>query len=133
MVLEDDLDGSEANETLNFSVDGTEYEIDLNADHANELRSALSPYTNAVRKVTSGRSRPVGLTMVLLLPVRRRAWCSIFVSVAGWANPRLQCSWHVDPSYALRTSRLKRHSVLLHVVQARIVTLVGVIGAPWSG
>ncbi|MDQ1058102.1 hypothetical protein QFZ23_002003 [Arthrobacter globiformis] len=59
VVLEDDLDGSEASETLNFSVDGTEYEIDLNADHANELRSALSRYTNAARKVTGGRSRPV--------------------------------------------------------------------------
>jgi hypothetical protein len=59
VVLEDDIDGSEASETLNFSVDGTEYEIDLNADHANELRSALSRYTNAARKVTSGRSRPV--------------------------------------------------------------------------
>jgi hypothetical protein len=59
VVLEDDLDGSEASETLNFSVDGTEYEIDLNAGHANELRSALSRYTNAARKVTSGRSRPV--------------------------------------------------------------------------
>jgi hypothetical protein len=59
VVLEDDLDGSEASETLNFSVDGAEYEIDLNADHANELRSALSRYTNVARKVTSGRGRPV--------------------------------------------------------------------------
>jgi hypothetical protein len=59
MVLEDDLDGSEASETLNFSVDGAEYEIDLNGDHANELRSALSRYTNVARKVTSGRGRPV--------------------------------------------------------------------------
>jgi hypothetical protein len=58
VVLEDDLDGSEASETLNFSVDGAEYEIDLNADHANELRSALSRYTNVARKVTSGRGRP---------------------------------------------------------------------------
>jgi hypothetical protein len=58
VVLEDDLDGSEASETLNFSVDGTEYEIDLNADHANELRSALSRYTNAARKLSGGRGRP---------------------------------------------------------------------------
>jgi hypothetical protein len=58
VVLEDDIDGSEASETLNFSVDGAEYEIDLNADHANELRSALSRYTDAARKVTNARSRP---------------------------------------------------------------------------
>lgn len=58
VVLEDDLDGSEASETLNFSVDGTEYEIDLNADHASELRSALSRYTDVARKTSGGRGRP---------------------------------------------------------------------------
>lgn len=60
VTLEDDLDGSEASETLNFSVDGTEYEIDLNAEHASELRSALSPYANAARKLSGGRGRPGG-------------------------------------------------------------------------
>jgi hypothetical protein len=60
VVLEDDLDGSEADETLNFSVDGTEYEIDLTTEHANELRSALSRYTNVARKTSGGRGRPAG-------------------------------------------------------------------------
>ncbi|MFC9335777.1 Lsr2 family protein [Arthrobacter sp. NPDC057009] len=58
VTLEDDLDGTEASETLNFSLDGTEYEIDLNAEHANELRSALSRYTNVARKTSGGRGRP---------------------------------------------------------------------------
>ncbi|MET3934850.1 Lsr2 family protein [Arthrobacter sp. OAP107] len=49
-----------ASETLNFSVDGTEYEIDLNSEHANELRSSLSRYTNVARKTSGGRGRPVG-------------------------------------------------------------------------
>lgn len=57
-TLEDDLDGSEASETVNFSVDGTEYEIDLNSEHASELREALSKYTNVARKTSSGRGRP---------------------------------------------------------------------------
>ena len=30
----DDLDGSAAEGTVRFGLDGTEYEIDLNADHA---------------------------------------------------------------------------------------------------
>jgi len=60
VVLEDDLDGSKADETLNFSVDGTEYEIDLNSEHANELRSTLSRYTNVARKTSGGRGRPAG-------------------------------------------------------------------------
>ena len=37
----DDLDGSEADGTIRFGLDGTEYEIDLNAKHAQELRDAL--------------------------------------------------------------------------------------------
>jgi hypothetical protein len=60
VTLEDDLDGSQADETLNFSVDGTDYEIDLNSEHANELRSALSRYTNVARKLSGGRGRPAG-------------------------------------------------------------------------
>ena len=40
----DDLDGSEAEGTVRFGLDGTEYEIDLNAGHAQALRDALSPY-----------------------------------------------------------------------------------------
>jgi hypothetical protein len=57
VTLEDDLDGTEASETINFSVDGTEYEIDLNAEHANALRSALSRFTNVARKTSGGRVR----------------------------------------------------------------------------
>ena len=36
----DDLDGSEAEGTVRFGLDGTEYEIDLNAGHAQALRDA---------------------------------------------------------------------------------------------
>ena len=38
----DDLDGSEAEGTVRFGLDGTEYEIDLNAEHAQALRDALA-------------------------------------------------------------------------------------------
>ncbi|MDQ0672952.1 hypothetical protein QFZ36_000513 [Pseudarthrobacter siccitolerans] len=60
VILSDDLDGSEANETIKFGLDGTEYEIDLNNDHANELRQALERFTNAGRKTSGGRGRPAG-------------------------------------------------------------------------
>lgn len=52
-VLEDDLDGSQAEETVSFQLDGTAYDIDLNAAHADELRSALRPYIQAGRKQRS--------------------------------------------------------------------------------
>ena len=40
----DDLDGSEAEGTVRFGLDGTEYEIDLNGEHAQALRDALARY-----------------------------------------------------------------------------------------
>src|SRR6185312_2381694 len=46
----DDLDGSEAEGTVRFGLDGTEYEIDLNARHAKELRNALARYAAAARR-----------------------------------------------------------------------------------
>ena len=36
----DDLDGSEAEGTVLFGLDGTQYEIDLSTGHAKELRTA---------------------------------------------------------------------------------------------
>jgi hypothetical protein len=62
VLLEDDIDGSEAKETITFSLDGTEYEIDLNEGHANELREALARFTDAGRKVAGGRGRSAART-----------------------------------------------------------------------
>ena len=41
-------DGS--GESVRFSLDGVSYTIDLTSDHAEEFRSALTPYVNAARK-----------------------------------------------------------------------------------
>ncbi|MDQ0616783.1 histone-like nucleoid-structuring protein Lsr2 [Arthrobacter globiformis] len=60
VIIEDDLDGSEASETVQFAIDGAEYEIDLNEKHANELRQALDRFTAAARKSSGGRGRPAG-------------------------------------------------------------------------
>ena len=54
----DDLDGSQAEGTVRFGLDGTEYEIDLNAGHAQELRDALSRYVGAARRVGGAARRP---------------------------------------------------------------------------
>lgn len=47
----DDVDGSEADETVRFEVDGVAYEIDLNTGHAEQLREALSVYVVKGRRV----------------------------------------------------------------------------------
>jgi Lsr2 len=54
----DDLDGSDAEGTVRFGLDGAEYEIDLNSGHAEELRDALARYVGAARRVSSTAKRP---------------------------------------------------------------------------
>jgi Lsr2 len=56
VVLVDDLDGSDAAETVSFGLDGVDYEIDLNEPHAAELREALALYVGHGRR-TGGRRR----------------------------------------------------------------------------
>ena len=49
-LLTDDLDGSEADETISFCLEGFSYEIDLSKAHAEDLRGALEPYVKAGRR-----------------------------------------------------------------------------------
>ncbi|AQW51686.1 Lsr2 family protein [Streptomyces violaceusniger] len=55
VLLVDDLDGGEADETVTFSLDGKSYEIDLTTNNADKLRDALEPYTKGGRR-TGGRA-----------------------------------------------------------------------------
>jgi hypothetical protein len=57
IVLVDDIDGSEASETISFGLDGTTYEIDLGAKNAAALRDAFAPYVGHGRKVGGGAKR----------------------------------------------------------------------------
>ena len=51
--LIDDLDASEASETLRFEVDGRPYEIDLSSDNAQKFRAEIAPYIRHARRVVS--------------------------------------------------------------------------------
>ena len=55
--LTDDFDGSDADETIYFSVDGRSYEIDVNGANAARLRDALKPFIERGRAV-DGTARP---------------------------------------------------------------------------
>lgn len=57
IVLVDDIDGSEARETVSFALDGSTYEIDLNDDNAQKLRDALAPFIAHARRSSGGRGR----------------------------------------------------------------------------
>ena len=54
----DDIDGSAAADTVRFALDGTDYEIDLSAGHAQQLRDALAAYVKAGRRVSGASRRP---------------------------------------------------------------------------
>lgn len=51
IVLVDDIDGSDATQTVSFGLDGANYEIDLNDKNAAALRDALAAYVGHGRKV----------------------------------------------------------------------------------
>ena len=51
--LIDDLDASEASETLRFEVDGRPYEIDLSSHNAQRFRAEIAPYIRHARRVVT--------------------------------------------------------------------------------
>ncbi|MDQ0951634.1 hypothetical protein QFZ24_005557 [Streptomyces phaeochromogenes] len=55
VLLVDDLDGGEADETVTFALDGKTYEIDLTTANADKLRGLLEPYVKGGRR-TGGRA-----------------------------------------------------------------------------
>jgi hypothetical protein len=76
IVLVDDLDGSEADETVSFGLDGTSYEIDLNGKNASALRDALSGYIGHARRVgpASRRGRRTSVTSLGPSSKEMRDW-----------------------------------------------------------
>ena len=56
IILVDDIDGGDADETVTFGLDGSTYEIDLSSKNAAKLRDAVAPYVGHARKVGGRRS-----------------------------------------------------------------------------
>jgi hypothetical protein len=74
----DDIDGGAADGTVRFGLDGTEYEIDLNSKHTEELRKVLADYAAHGRKVggttrRAPRGRSAGADVVDTAKVREWA------------------------------------------------------------
>jgi Lsr2 len=56
-TLQDDIDGSDATQTVRFALDGVEYEIDVSDRNANRLRNSLSEFIAHGRRVGGRRGR----------------------------------------------------------------------------
>jgi hypothetical protein len=74
--LIDDLNGSEAAETIDFSLDGREYQIDLSEDNAVKLRDSIAEFVAAARRAprgprASGRGNTGGGNVNKGAPTRR--------------------------------------------------------------
>ncbi len=81
--LVDDLDGSDAEETVLFGLDGQIFEIDLNAKNANALRQVLARYVSAGRRTGArlGQRRPRSESV----PVQRNGDASDAAAIREWA------------------------------------------------
>jgi hypothetical protein len=58
-TLIDDLDGKKADRTVEFSLDGISYTIDLSEANAGKLRKALDPYISSGTRLGRGSTRSV--------------------------------------------------------------------------
>ena len=82
VMLVDDLDGSDADENLEFGLDGIIYEIDLTHTHAAALRDELAPYIHHARRTGRGRGSAT--------PARRRPTATSTMSSSSAAGGREQ-------------------------------------------
>ena len=55
IILEDDINGGTADETVRFGLDGQFYEIDLSAENATQLRDAVRPFVDKARRVQADK------------------------------------------------------------------------------
>lgn len=74
VALEDDLDGSPAHETVRFSFQGTDYEIDLSSKNASAFRTQLAPFIEHGRRAGLGVSRPTRTAASRQRTGEIRAW-----------------------------------------------------------
>ena len=59
-MLVDDIDGTEAGESVSFSLDGVSYEIDLTASNAKKLRSDFAAWVGHARRSGGRKSSRKG-------------------------------------------------------------------------
>lgn len=75
--LKDDLDGSEAKTTIQFSWGGSAYELDLNAKNSRAFEEAIAPYLAVSRRVSGKRASK--------RPAAKRTPATDLAAVRAWA------------------------------------------------
>ena len=72
VTLISDLSDVDADETVRFALDGTEYEIDLTTTESTDLRAVLAPYAEAGRRAGGRRRTTSTKTAVASAPSTKR-------------------------------------------------------------
>jgi len=104
VIHTDDIDGSEAAETIAFSLDGITYSIDLSEDNAKKLRNAIAPYIAAGERDRSGTSRRSGSS-------RRKSSGTAATDIRAWAASQgMQVSARGRVSAEVREAYERAHS-----------------------
>jgi hypothetical protein len=110
ITLEDDLDGSPAQETLRFGISGAEYEIDLSSKNAARLRSQMAPFIEHARKAGKMPRRAVRTAASRRRSRDIRAWAQaqgIQLSERGRIPANVAAQYEAA---SRKTSRRLRHS-----------------------
>ena len=81
----DDLDGSDASGTFDFSLEGRTYQIDLSDENAARLRDALAPYIGVARKA-GGRGRGRTSRQTAVADKSTRSSREETAAIRGWAR-----------------------------------------------
>lgn len=96
IVLEDDIDGGIAAETITFALDGVTYEIDLSHDNAAKLREALLPWTSHARRTGGRRSTKPATPTTATDNQKIREWAQaqgLAVSARGRISAEVQSAY----------------------------------------
>lgn len=83
----DDIDGTEATETITFSIDGRAYEIDLSERNAAKLRRALDPFTAKARRAGSTPPARSMVTNIAAVGQSRNALIRAWAAAQGLSVP----------------------------------------------
>ena len=82
VTLIDDIDGSEADESVEFTIDGKSYEIDLSSANSARLRDVLAPFIAAARRSGGRRSGSASATPA---PSRQSTDRELNQAIREWA------------------------------------------------
>ena len=93
--LVDDLDGSDADQTVTFGIDGRSYEIDLSAANAGELRSSLDSWVSRARRAGAERRDEPG-AVDTLETLHTRARLTTVLPAVGESRNALIRAWAAE-------------------------------------